>query len=77
MSVLITFRCLIVKSYKGHSKHDQAGIVTNLGGKQIHPTSLLWDIETESLEQIKAVETALRDHVPYIKLKGPSELLPH
>lgn len=60
-------RCLVIKTYRGTTVAVQRRIVQDLGGT-LNGRSCTWDIIVPDIvEDIKGVERALGNKVPYIK----------
>lgn len=61
----VTFSVLIVKTYRGIKCRDQQAIVTKLGFSQ---SNLIWTLNVHSLDDVKRIESIIRDKVPYCKI---------
>lgn len=63
---MITFWCLIVRPHKGMTMTKQRELVKSLGGVQIRDTCG-WNIQASTIEDVKRIEAALINQVPYNK----------
>lgn len=64
---MITFRCLIIKSYHGTSVQKQRELVCTNGFELEPGHKVIWIKTVETVEEVKQVERAIRGKVPYIK----------